>query len=748
MSGIDRRRFLKVLLGAGGALIVGIPARAAWAAPPPLPLALLGDTWTRLNAFVSIEPNGRTLIGAPAPEIGQGVRTALPRIIADELDADWTRVEVLALPLGVEDRDNGEPRWTYGAQHAGGSRNIAAAWRDLRGIGAAARWLLLHAAAQRWNLPAAHLTTRAGWVIAPDGRRLDYGELAGAAAQLQLPDGGVPPKAATDYTLIGQPAGDVDARAIVSGRQLYASDQYWGDGYVAVIARCPYADGELEHLDDSAARAVEGVEKVVTIGARATLGAIGNVPLAPGVAVLAHDTWAALKGRAQLALRWRARHGGSASTGALAQQAVTLLKGAPSTRVLTRGDIAKALHGAARRIEAEYHVPFVAHACMEPMHCLAHISNDHAHLIAPTQEPRAALEVVRKLTKLDPGNILIELPRIGGGYGRRLDNDYVAEAVLLAQAAGKPIKLMWMREDDMTHDVYRPFGLHRLVAGVDRKHRITAWQHHLASTSRLWHRDTPVEQLWQSEMQPDAWPANVLPTVDLAWYALDFPLWRGAWRAPSHVSNVFAIESFLDEIAHATRQDPLKLRLALLEPARQIPTAHGALDTARLANVLQQAAKAIDWGTRAPAGHGRGLACAFSAGGYCAHAFEVSLRGGGVQFHRALAVVDVGRVINPLGLEAQIAGGTLDALSTALKLEITVEHGTVRQQNFPDYPIARRDELPRAVEVLPVASSATPVGAEDLAVPGAAPALANAIFAASGKRLRRMPFMHELARMG
>ncbi len=748
MNGMDRRHFLKVMLGAGGALIVGFPARHALAASPPVPLALLGDSWTRLNAFVSIEPNGRTLIGARAPEIGQGVRTALPRIIADELDADWTRVEVIPLSLGVEDNDQDQPHWTYGPQFAGGGRNIPAAWADLRRVGATARWLLCEAAAQQWNLPATRLSTSSGRVIAPDGRRLDYGDLASAAAQIDLPNHDIPLKAATDYLLIGQPAGDVDARAIVTGRLQYASDSYWGDGYVAVVARCPYVDGELDHLDDTAARAVAGVEKIVVIPARATLGPIGQVPLAPGVAVLARDTWSALKGRAALALRWRPRHGGAASTTLLAEQAATLLKGEPTARVLTRGDVSKALKAAAHRVEANYEVPFVAHATMEPMHCLARVTADRAHLIVPTQEPRAALEVVRKLTGLDPGSILIELPRIGGGYGRRLDNDYVAEAVLLAQAADKAIKLMWTREDDLTHDVFRPFGLHHLEAGVDRKGRITAWRHHLASTSRLWHRDVPVGALWQSELQPDAWPVVSLPAADLAWFALDFPLWRGAWRSPAHVSSVFAIESFLDEIAHASHQDPLKLRLALLAPSRQISTAHGALDTSRMANVLEAAAHAIDWGQRAPAGHGRGVACAFVAGSYCAHAFEVSLQGGHLRFHRAVAAVDVGRVVNPLGLEAQITGGTMDALSTALKLEITVAHGIVQQRNFPDYPIARRHELPREISVIQMASAASPSGAEDLGVPSAAPALANAVFAARGIRIRTMPIARQLAHLG
>ena len=747
MSELDRRRFLKVMLGAGGALIVGLPLRALHAATPPLPLALLGDNWTRLSAFVSIEPNGRTLIGARAPDTGQGVRTSLPRIIADELDADWARVEVLAMPLGVED-DNGKPRWLYGPQHAGGSRNIAEAWQDLRSIGAAARWLLRQAAAQRWNLPAERLGTHAGWVIAPDGRRLDYGELAAAAAQLQLPDAGVAPKPASDYRLIGQPAGDVDARAMVSGRQAFAFDQTWGDGYVAVIARCPYAEGELAHLDDGAARAVEGVEKIIPISVREASGLIGDVPLAPGVAVLARDTWAALKGRTQLALRWRARHGGDASSAALAQQAEVLLKGTPTTPVRNDGDFAKAFKAAAHHIEAEYHVPFVAHATMEPMSCMALITSDRAHLIAPTQSPRRALSIVQKLTGLDAGSILIEMPRIGGGYGRRLDDDYIAEAVLLAQAAGKPIKLLWMREDDMTHDVYRPFGVHRLAAGTDRKGRVEAWQHHLASTSRLWHRGVPASQLWTSEMQSDALPAGLVPNFQLGWYALDFPLWRGAWRAPSHDSNTFAIESFLDEIAHTTHQDPLKLRLALLGAARQWQVQGVTFDSGRLAAVLQRAAQAVGWGARVPAGHGRGLACAFSAGGYCAHAMQVSVQGGKVHFHHAVAVVDVGRVVNPLGLDAQIMGGTLDALSTALKLEITIKDGQVQQQNFPEYPIARMRELPRAVEVIAIASGATPVGAEDLGVPSAAPALANAIFAATGKRLRRMPFAAQLARMG
>lgn len=749
-SGLTRRGFLRVLAAAGGALVVGIPARA-WAQQDGREdLAILGDSWTALNAFVRVEPNGRVIIGARTPDMGQGTRTSLPRIIADEMDADWAQVTVTPLPLGVED-DHGAPRWLYGPQNAGGSTSIPNAWRDLRQAGAAARWLLVQAAAARTGLPPDQLRTEAGWVITPDARRLGYGELAADAGKLSLPDAGVALKSPQAYRLIGQAARGVDVLAIVTGTQKFGYDHYWGDGLIAMIVRCPYFDGELDHFDASAALAIDGVEKVLPLPTMPAGTLLGHGPLAAGVAVLARDTWSALKGRAALDVRWKPRDGADASTTALERQANHALRGAATATVRHDGDFAHAFRSAARRIEARYVVPFVAHATMEPQNCLVRIDPDRAYLMAATQTPRSAFEIVRQITGLGPGQIRIEMPRIGGGFGRRLDNDYVAEAVLLAKAVGKPIKLQWTREDDLGHDVYRPFGVHALAAGVDRQGHIVAWRQQLASTSKLWRRGVPADRLWTSELYPDDPPAGMVPNLDLAWFALDFPLPRGNWRAPGHTANAFAVQSFLDEIAHATRQDPLKLRLALLGAPRLLPySSHGGptLDTGRLANVLQLAAQRIGWSSRPPAGRGRGLACHFTFGGYVAHAFEVSVSGGKLAIHRAIAAADVGRVIDPNGVDAQISGGTLDALSTALNLAITVRDGAVVQQNFPDYPLARMGEMPREVEVIQVPSQADPAGAGEMGVPSAAPALANAIFAATGVRLRRMPFKPEIARIG
>ena len=749
-SGFTRRGFLRVLAVTGGALVVGIPARA-WAQQDGREdLAILGDSWTALNAFVRIEPNGRVIIGARTPDMGQGTRTSLPRIIADEMDADWAQVTVTPLPLGVED-DQGTPRWLYGPQSAGGSTSIPNAWRDLRQAGAAARWLLVQAAAARTGLPPDQLRTEAGWVITPDARRLGYGELAADAGKLSLPDAGVALKPPQAYRLIGKAAQGVDVPAIVTGQQKFGYDHYWGDGLIAMIVRSPYFDGELDHLDAGAALAIEGVEQVLPLPAMPAGTLIGRGPLVAGVAVLARDTWSALKGRAALDVRWKPRSGVGASTTALESQADRVLKGAATTLVRRNGDFAHAFRTAARRIQAQYTVPFVAHATMEPQNCLVRIDPDRAYLMAATQTPRSAFDVVRQITGLDAGQISIEMPRIGGGFGRRLDNDYVAEAVLLAKAVGKPIKLQWTREDDLGHDVYRPFGVHALAAGVDRKGHIVAWRQHLASTSKLWRRGVPDDRLWTSELYPDDPPAGMVANLELAWFALDFPLPRGNWRAPGHTANAFAVQSFLDEIAHATRQDPLRLRLALLGAPRLLPYAsHGGptLDTGRLANVLQLAAQRIGWSSRAPAGRGRGLACHFTFGGYVAHAFEVSVSGGKLAIHRVVAAADVGRVIDPNGVDAQISGGTLDALSTALNLVITVRDGAVVQQNFPDYPLARMAEMPREVEVIQVPSQADPAGAGEMGVPSAAPALANAIFAATGVRLRRMPFKPGIARIG
>ncbi|MBS0432513.1 MAG: xanthine dehydrogenase family protein molybdopterin-binding subunit [Proteobacteria bacterium] len=740
----SRRRFLKVLGSAGGALIVGVQTRAF----ADVADELVGDVLLTLNPYVRIEPDGTVVIGARDPEVGQGIRTAEARIIAEELDADWPRVVVLPMALGAED-GNGEPRWTFGHQEARGSTGIPAAWNDLRSVGATARELLVRAAAQRLGVGARTLRTQLGRVIAADGRSLDYGQLATAASQLPPANAAPALKSPEAFRLIGQDAGDADARDIVTGRQRHAIDQMPGDALVAVIARCPYPGGALKALDAADARALKGVAQVLTIPPPDPAALLGIRPLAAGVAVLAEDTWTALRGRDLLKIEWRA---GAAAHGddALAAQLDARFEQAPTTPVRNDGDYDQARKLAHRAAQARYRIATVAHAELEPPNCIAQVASDHALVIAPLQNPRGALDVVQRLTGLRPSQVEIRLPRGGGGMGRTLDNDHVAEAVMLAKAAKKPVKLMWTRADAFAHDAYRPFAVHDLAAGLDRKNRITAWRQRIASTSRLAGRGEPRERWWLSEAHPDDLPAGLIDNYRLDWFALDSSLPRGNWRAGSHGINAFATQVFLDEIAVATKQDPLQLRLDLLGEPRALPyRGHGGpvLDTGRLAEVLKLAADAIGWKKKRNDGHGLGLAFHFTYGGYVAHALEVSMQGARLVMHKAVIAADLGRVINPLGARAALTGATLDGLSTALGLRITLKDGCVAQRDFKDYPLATMAQLPREVQVILVPSQEKPTGAYEMGLPGAAPALANAVFAATTVRVRSLPILPELMRL-
>jgi isoquinoline 1-oxidoreductase beta subunit len=740
----SRRRFLKVLGGAGGALIVGLPAAYAWN-----PYELLGRNLVRLNPYVRIEPDGTTVIGSRDPEVGQGIRTAEARILAEALDADWNKVVVAPLDLGVT-AVGGEPHWTLGHQMASGSTSIPAAWNDLPTVGATARELLVRAAAERWQTTAANLRTSRGVVIAADGRRLGYGELAQAASQLQPAAARPTPKLPSQYLLIGQDAGDVDARDIVTGAQRYAIDQWFGDVLVAVITRCPYPGGRLARLDYSAASKLEGVEKVMTIPTPDPSRAPGTQRLAAGIAVLASDTWAALQGIAKLEVEWHPGPQAAEGDTALAKAAGQVFAGEPTKAVRTDGDFADAFQHAPRKFKAEYRIATIAHAELEPPSALVKVDQQHALIIAPVQNPRATYETVRRLTGLPPDRIEVQLPRAGGGFGRFLESDYVAEAVMLAKAVGKPIKLMWTRKDAFAHDLYRPFSVHAMQACADRKGVPTGWSHHIASTSRLEGRE-PRSRWWLSEMHPDDLPAGLIGNLQYAWYALDSALPRGSYRASSHAANAFATECFIDEVAQALKRDALEFRLALLgEPRRLSYRGHGGpvLDTGRLAWVLQLAADAIGWSKPHPHGHGFGLACHFTFGGYVAHAMEVSMEGSRLVIHNAVCAADLGRVVNPLGARAVLMGATLDGLSTALRQRISVDkQGRVVQSGFGGYPLATMAQMPHDVQVILVPSEESPTGAFDMGFPSAAPALANAIFAGTTVRIHQMPIWPELMRL-
>jgi len=727
-----RRRFIQISLTAAGALLVAPRLRAA--PQPNVPPELLGDDLTAVGPFVRIERDNRIVIGAPACEVGQGVFTDLPMLVAEELDVDWSQVRVVQLPYGYADGDGDGAASVYGAQ--GIDAASAAAQTHLREAGASARWLLVQAAAQEWKLPAEQLRTQAGEVLAPDGRKLSYGALARSAAAIAPPDKSPPLKKPDAYAIVGKPVRTADARAIVTGHRLYGIDAYAANALVTVIARCPFPGGTLATFDDAKARRVAGVVDVIELPKNAAAA------LPAGVAVLAEHTWAALQGRDALVVEWKPADADAEpeSSAALVGRAHTALdSGDGAIVVRSDGDAAKLRKQPARhRLEARYELPFLAHAMLEPPGALVDIRQDGARLVAPLQDPDGASRLVAKLTGLQRKDITIEMPRGGGSFGRRLDNDYVAEAVVVAKAAGKPVKLMWTREDDLRHDRYRPFGVHALAASLDAHNRISAWSHRCAATPL--DAKTPNAGL----LEAAAFPAGHVAHLEQAFFALPtrLPLAAGAWL---DAFRAFAVESFIDELAIVSRQDAVKLRLAMLEDAHA-PARTGGFDTARLAHALRECAARIDWTTPRTNGHGLGIACHAVAGGCFAHAFEVSVEGRQLLIHRAVCVADIGRVVNPLNAEAQVAGATLDGVSAALYQAITLKDGRIQQHGFQDYPLLRIGASPRATQVQIIDSNADPIDPA-LACASAAPALANAVYAATTVRVRKLPLMAELMRM-
>jgi isoquinoline 1-oxidoreductase beta subunit len=728
MHRVSRRSFLKAGAVAGAGLTIGFSAPLGSRglgvfAGPAAPFTP--------NAWIRITPDNIVTIIVGRSEMGQGVLTALPMLIAEELEADWSLVRVESAPSS---KAHGNPWWAkwfrgtpaipaHGAQVTAGSSSVTGGWLPLRQAGAAAKTMLVEAAAREWGVPPESCVAENSTVVhRPTGRRFTYGELADKAAKLPAPaDPKLKPPA--EFRLIGRRIPRLETAVKIDGRAVYGIDVRAPQMLVAVVARCPVFGGTLKSFDATRAKAVPGVRHVVPIGS--------------GLAVVADNFWAAKLGRDALEVTWdEGPHAALSSAGI--QRMLAEAAGEPGPVALAKGETAAAFAGSAKVLEAAYETAYVAHTTLEPMNCTADVRADACEIWVGTQWQDGAQAVAAKITGLPIEAIRVHTTLLGGGFGRRFEQDFVAEAVEVSKAVGGPVKVIWTREDDMQHDFYRPATYHLLRAGLDGHGVPVAWLHRVTAQSIGARLFPPAIQGGFDAVTVDGATnlAYAIPNIRVECVTKETAVPVGIWRAPGHSWNTFAIECFLDEIAAAGGKDPYELRRALLAGAP------------RHRRVLELAAARAGWGRPLPPGQHRGIAVTDWGGTIVAEVAQVSVSPEGrVRVHRVVCAVDCGVAVHPDIVEAQIEGGVAYGLNAALRGEITIANGRVQQSNFHDYLMMRIDEMPE-VEVHIVPSAEPPSGVGEPGTPPIAPAVANAIYAATGKRIRSLPISkHDLSRM-
>ena len=721
---VSRRTFLRAGAAAGGGFFLsarlGGVAMAASAGAPAV-------TGPAINAYVKIAPDGLVTITAKNPECGQGIKTMLPMLIAEELDVDWKDVRIVQ---AMNDPVN------YPRQVAGGSTATPTNWDPMRRVGAAGRQMLVQAAADGWGVPAAECTTTPGVVHhLKSGKQATYGSLAARAAAVPAPKlETVALKDPKAFRIIGRPMSNIDNPAVVTGKPLFGIDVTVPGMKYAVFQKCPVFYGRCMDANLGEIKAMPGIVDAFMIDGNKDLAGLSS-----GVAIVADTWWHANKARGALKVQWDEGPMGDHSTAGYDAQARALAAGRPQQTIRKDGDADAAFKGAAKVLEAEYAYPFVSHSPLEPQNCTARWTGDKVEIWAPSQNPEPGRQLLVKTLGVKQEDVAIHMMRCGGGFGRRLSNDYMVEAAAIARQAKLPIKLLWTREDDMRHDLYRPGGYHYLKAGVDSSGKLVAWKNHFVSFG-----GADGKFISAAEYAPSEFPARVIPNYQLDASLIPTQVPTGPMRAPRSNALAFVSQSFVDELAHAAGKDPLEVQIALLGEPRIYGEKYSrdGYDSGRMIAVLKLVGERSGWGKRKlPPGHALGVAHYFSHLGYFAEVVEASVdaTSGRPKVHKVWVVGDIGStIINPSGAENQVQGSVIDGIGQALHQQITFEKGRTKQSNFGEYPLTRMVDAP-PVDVHFLLTDNPPTGLGEPALPPVIPALCNAIFAATGKRIRSLP---------
>ncbi len=704
---LTRRTLLKGGLTLGAGLVIGFELPLSRQARAQQPGMFAPNQWLK------IDRDGIVTITNSVPEMGQGSMTTMPMIVADELDADWGKIKVEQAPANPALYANPVTK----TQSYGGSRGVRDHLEMWRKAGAAARTMLKQAAAQEWGVPESEVDTEPGTVIhRPSGRKLMYGQLVDRAAQLPVPQD---PKLKTkdQFRYIGKEGiARLDIPLKIDGKAIYGIDVKVPGAQVGSIERCPVFGGKVETFDASAAKAIKGVSHVVQV--------------TNGIAVVGDSFWSVMKGRRALKVKWNEGPLANLSSAEITRGYQDLAK-QPGQVARKEGDAEKVLGGGGKVIEAVYQVPFLEHACMEPMNCTASVKADRCEVWVPTQNPGGHQALAAKITGLPLEKVTINTTLLGGGFGRRGEPDFVTDAVETSKAIGGPVKIIWTREDDLQHGFYRPATYNVFKAALDAQGTPTAWWNRIVGPGILIQKGrAPAGSIDPAAVEGARNHPYDIPNILVEWKEKDFGVPIGFWRSVGSSQNAFITESFIDELAHAAGKDPYEYRRALLGKAKRHKT------------VLETAATKANWGAPLPAGRARGIAVAFSYGSYAAHVAEVSVTPDGqLRVHKLVCAIDCGIAVNPDQVRAQMEGGAVYAM-TGLFDQITLEKGRVQQSNFHDYPMLRIAEAP-VVETHIVDSGEAPGGLGEPGVPPVAPSICNAVFALTGKRIRTLPIRPE-----